>query len=172
MSRYNFANFPKPDFKTKIISNDGINQDIISGINMSFFPAVAQTRSMAQAFKGATRMASAFNVWQFVKQNVKYKKDPDGTQMIKLPSRLLHEKELGSDCKSFTIFCGSILKNLGYPVVFRYTSYNYDPTPSHVYCVTYDKDGSPIIVDAVYKKFNQEVPFKHKRDFLMKLKEA
>jgi hypothetical protein len=170
LSRYNFHNWPKPEFKNKTIADDGMNSDIISGINGAFFPSVAMTRSMAQTFKGSSRMASAYNVWSFVKNNIKYRKDPEGLQLIKLPNRLIHERELGGDCKSFTLLCGSILKNLGYPVVLRYTSYSYDPTPSHVYCLTYEKDGSPIIVDAVYNKFNQEVPFKHKRDYLMKLK--
>ena len=167
---YSFKNFPKPENKTVVIAENGYNSDIISGINLAFFSAVSQTRVMAQAFKGFNRLASAFNVWSFVKNNVRYNKDPEGMQMIKLPSRLLHEKEIGGDCKSFTLLCGSLLKNLGYPVTFRYVSYNSDPTPSHIYCLTYDKDNSPIIVDAVYKKFNAELPYKHKRDYLMKLK--
>jgi hypothetical protein len=167
---YNFHNFPKPENRSVTIAENGYNDDIISGINMAFYQAVAQTRAMAQAFKGFNRLASAFNVWSFIKQNVKYNRDPDGMQMIKLPSRLLHEKETGGDCKSFTLLAGSLLKNLGYPVCFRYVSYNNDPTPSHIYCLTYDKDNSPIIVDAVYKKFNAEVPYRHKRDYLMKLK--
>lgn len=170
MSRYNFANFPRPEFKNRVLADNGYNSDIISGINAAFFPAVAMTRGMAQGFKGATRLASAFNVWQFVKNTVPYKKDPEGLQMIKLPARLLHERELGGDCKSMTLLCASLLKNLGYPVVIRYTSYTADPTPSHVYCVTFDKDNTPIIVDAVYKTFNKEVPYRHKRDYLMKLK--
>jgi len=175
---YSYRNFPKPENKTVVISDNGYNDDIIAGINMAFFQAVSQTRGMAQAFKGYNRLASAFNVWSFIKENIKYQRDPDGMQMIKLPSRLLHESRLnnvngisyGADCKSFTLLAGSLLKNLGYPVCFRYVSYNEDPTPSHIYCITYDKDNSPIIVDAVYKKFNSELPFKHKRDYLMKLK--
>jgi hypothetical protein len=167
---YSYRNFPKPENKTVVLTENGYNNDIISGINMAFFSAVSQTRAMAQAFKGFNRLASAFNVWSFVKGNIKYNRDPEGMQMIKLPSRLLHEKEIGGDCKSFTLLCGSLLKNLGYPVTFRYVSYNSDPTPSHIYCITYDKDNSPIIVDAVYKKFNAELPYKHKRDYLMKLK--
>ena len=170
MSRYNFANWPKPEYKNRTIAESGYNDDIISGINNAFFPSVAMTRAMAQSFKGGTRLASAFNVWQFVRSNIPYKRDPDGLQLIKLPARLLHERELGGDCKSMTLLCSSILKNLGYPIVIRYTSYSSDPTPSHVYCITYDKDDTPIIVDAVHKKFNSEVPFRHKRDYLMKLK--
>lgn len=167
---YSYRNFPKPENKTVVLTENGYNNDIISGINLAFFSAVSQTRAMAQAFKGFNRLASAFNVWSFVKSNIRYNRDPEGMQMIKLPSRLLHEKEIGADCKSFTLLCGSLLKNLGYPVTFRYVSYNSDPTPSHIYCITYDKDNSPIIVDAVYKKFNAELPYKHKRDYLMKLK--
>lgn len=161
-------NWPKAKNISKVIVSDGYNSDIVSGINGAFFTAAAQARGMAQAFKGANRLASAFNIWSWVKNNVNYKRDPDELQMIKLPGRILQDKE--GDCKSFTLLCGSLLMNLGMPVVIRYVSYNASPTPTHVYCYTFDKDGSPIIVDAVHNKFNSELPFKHKRDFLMKIK--
>jgi len=164
-------NYPRQEFKKTLIRANGSNADIISGINTAFFKAVAQTRPMAQSFKGASRLASAFNVWSFVKTNIPYKKDPDSLQMIKLPSQLLNDPD-GADCKSFTLLCGSLLANLGYPVVIRYVSYNDNPTPSHVYAYTFEKDGTPIICDAVHKKFNSELPYRSKYDCLMKFKDA
>lgn len=162
-------NIPRPEKTVTVLTRDAFNSDIVAGINTAFFKAAMQTRGMAQNFKGASRLASAFNVWSWVKNNIPYKRDPDQLQMIKLPSHLIHDTD-GGDCKSFTLLCASLLHNLGLPVTIRYVSYNDSATPTHVYCYTQDKDGSPIIVDAVFKKFNAEAPFRSKRDFLMKIK--
>ena len=160
-------NWPKARNERKVNAIDGYNSNIIEGINEAFYRALAETRPMSQDFKGENRMASAFNVWQFIKKTIKYQKDPDSYQMIRLPGRLLQDGE--GDCKSVSIMAAAILKNLGFPVMFRYASYKSDPTPTHVYVVTFDKDNSPIIVDPVWPKFNSEAKYRHKRDVLMKV---
>jgi len=160
---------PASDGKKVVNVRDGYNSDIIENINNAFFRAVSETRgAFSQQFKGSSRKATAFNVWSFLKNNVKYQKDPNAMQAIRLPGRLLQDK--AGDCKSFAIISGAILKNLGFPVVLRYASYNSSPTPTHIYVVTFDNDGSPIIVDAVYNKFNAEPAYRSKRDYLMKIK--
>lgn len=164
-------NIPKPKKVTTILAQDAFNSDIVAGINSAFFNAISQTRGMAQGFKGASRMATAFNIWAWVKNNIPYKRDPDQMQMIKLPSHLIHD-ENGGDCKSMTLLASALMFNNALPVVIRYVSYSANPTPTHVYSYTYDKDGTPIVIDCVYNKFNDEAPFRSKKDYLMKLKES
>lgn len=165
---YRLTNWPRPENRRTVNAVNGYNTDIIEAIHVAFFRAVTDVAGTAQQFKGSTRLASAFNVWRFLREKVKYQKDPDALQMVKLPARLIAEG--AGDCKSLSITAGALLKNLGFPVVFRYVSYSGNPTPTHVYIITFDKTGAPIIVDAVYKQFNKEVPFRSKRDYLMKLK--
>lgn len=164
---YGINNWPKARNTKKVNAIDGYNTDIIEAIHQAFFRAVAETRPMAQQFKGETRKATAFNVWQFIKKTIKYKKDPDSYQMIRLPGRLLQDGE--GDCKSVSIMAAAILKNLGFPVMFRYASYTSSSTPTHIYTVTFEKDNTPIIVDCVWPKFNDEAKYKSKRDVLMKI---
>lgn len=156
------------NYQTRVNAIDGMNQDIRQTIHENFYKALPQTREIAPKLKGSSRLATAFNLWRFLKENVKYVKDPETSQRIRLPGRLIADRE--GDCKSFSLFIASVLKNLGMPVMFRYASYRVGGQPTHVYVVTKDRDGSDIIIDAVYKKFNAEVPYKSKIDTLMKVK--
>ena len=55
-------------------------------------------------------------------------------------------------------------------VRLRYASYSAtDNTPSHVYAVGTDENGREIIIDAVYKHFNKEVPYQYKKDYKMQI---
>lgn len=157
---------PKALNRSILNVEDGYNHNIIETLNSNYFIAVPQCRGFAQKFRGINRLATAFNIWRFVKTEIKYKKDPNEFQMIRLPGRILQDKV--GDCKSMTLLCASLLANLAMPVVIRYASYSADRTPTHVYALTYDKDGSEIIIDAVWSKFNSQAPFKSKRDYLMK----
>jgi hypothetical protein len=55
-------------------------------------------------------------------------------------------------------------------VRLRYTSYKKNNnTPTHVYAVGSDEKGQDIIIDAVYKQFNKEVPYTYKKDYPMQI---
>lgn len=157
---------PKVYGKTTVNAIDGYNSDIIDSIHYAYFTGVPQCRGIAQQFRGESRTATAFNIYRFIKNTVKYQKDPSDFQMIRLPGRVLHDKV--GDCKSMSLLAACLLTNLDMPVIFRYASYNESKTPTHIYVVTYDKDGSEIIIDSVWRKFNSEAPYKSKRDVLMK----
>lgn len=156
--------------RNKITINqvDAINPDIIKAIHENVPQSIKDTRGdFSQSFRGSSRLASAFNVWRFLRNEIRYQRDPNHTQMIRLPGRLLHDRT--GDCKSYSLLAASILKNLGYPVILRYVSYKKSSNiPTHIYVITLDKDNSPIIVDGTYKKFNAECPFYSKTDVLIK----
>lgn len=159
---------PAPLNENILLVTDAMNNDIIQSIHKLFPVAVLQTKEYAKRFKGKNAMQTARNVWDFEKSKIKYKRDPNVKQMIRLPNRFVHDAD--GDCKSYALFAASILANLGYPVWFRYAGYRKgSDTPTHVYCVTADEKGKEIIVDGVYRSFNQEKPYEFKKDYKMEV---
>ena len=145
----------KPN-QTITIKKRGNNSDIINTIH-SYMPyAIGQSKKRASIFKGKDNKETCRNIWSFLKHNIKYVEDSVHFQDIKLPDRLVKERK--GDCKSFSMFTASILECLGIPYKFAYTSYTHNKTPQHVYVQT--DDG--IIIDAVWRKFNDEKPYTYK----------
>lgn len=146
---------------------DGNTNDIISVILEADTKAAPFTKKFAPTLKGATLFETCRNVWEFVKTEIPYKIDPLGIQWIKSPGRLWSDKE--GDCKSFSLFIGSCLRNLGIPYGYRFASYRHqDPTPTHVYVFVPLPNGVEIILDAVWSgPFNTQKSFAHKIDKLM-----
>lgn len=150
--------------KTIVNHIDGFNSDIITVIHSNVPAAKSQMRDIARSyFNTGSELTTCRKIWDFLKKEIKYKKDPDGYQNIKLPGRFVAEAT--GDCKSYSLFTASILENLNIPYSFRYTSYSSNPTPQHVYIVT----NSGIIVDAVWNKFNNEKKYTYKKDYPMKI---
>lgn len=142
-----------------LLYSDGDNKALRDAIFKATPKAIEQTKTIASRFKGATDMDTCRNIWNFLKNEIKYVADGQH-QKVKLPSALLREKV--GDCKSYSLFAASILQNLGIPWHYVLTSYNNDPTPSHIYVVC----DNGVIVDAVWTAFNQEKKpnyrYKHK----------
>lgn len=142
--------------QTIVIKKSGNNADIINALHKYMPYAVQQSKKRASMFKGKDNKETARNIWSFLKHNIRYIEDSEHFQDIKLPDRLIKERK--GDCKSFSMFTGSILDNLNIPYKFAYTSYTDSKTPQHVY-VQLD-DGT--IIDAVWKKFDSEKPYTYK----------
>lgn len=142
-----------------LLYSDGDNKALRDAIFKATPKAIEQTKSIAPRFKGATDEDTCRNIWNFLKNEIRYVADGEH-QKVKLPSALLREKV--GDCKSYSLFTASILTNLGIPWHYVLTSYNNDPTPSHIYVVC----DNGVIVDAVWTAFNQEKKpsyrYKHK----------
>jgi len=154
------------DFKNNVEKIDGANGDIIRTLEKNFPAAYRQTTAFSKRFDAPTIEEVAENVWNFLKENVKYEADGSDHQKIRLPARLLADKS--GDCKSFALFAASVLAHYT-ETGFRYSSYRNDPTPTHVYAIAKDEDGKTIIIDAVWHSFNDEKDFKHHKDHWMKI---
>jgi len=147
--------------QTLTIKKKGNNSDIINTLHTYMPYAILQSKKRASIFKGKDDKETCSNVWSFLKSNIRYVEDSVHFQDIKLPDRLIKDRK--GDCKSLAMFTASILYNLGIPCKLAYTSYTDNKTPQHVYIQT--NDG--IIIDAVWKKFNDEKPYTYK--YLKKL---
>ncbi len=160
---------PAPDGKDKIEYAQVVNGNIIKTIHKNMSRATELTKDIAPYFKGDNVEQTCKNIWEFLRHQIKYVKDEDN-QDIKLPNRFL--KEGTGDCKSYSLFAGSILKNLGIPEAFRYASYTSDPTPQHVYVVAITGNRTPkgksqiVITDGVWHHFNKQKPFTFKKDYM------
>lgn len=140
-----------PQYKGKevIHSDMADNIDIRRAIFGSVPEANNQTKKLAKYFGRNSSRESCKAIFDFLRNKLNYVADGE-TQMIKLPSALLHSKV--GDCKSYSLFTSAILTNLGIPHHFVLVSYSKDPTPSHIYVET--EDGC--IIDAVWGIFDDE----------------
>lgn len=144
----------------------GNTDDIIDNIHLSLPAAVAQVKPIAERFRGSDTIETARNIFNFLKDQITYRKDPEGEQVAKLPNALM---ALGGDCKSFSLFAAALLRSLNLPVIFRYAGYDRRNVPTHVYAVTENSNGQKIIIDPVYGIFNSEKPARYKKDFRMRI---
>lgn len=153
-----------PDYKRKVEYVNGYNNDIQRVLERNFIAArrSVEKNDFYKKFQGRNLKETAHNVWNYLKNNVRYKEDGTEEQKIKMPPRLLADGE--GDCKSYSLFACAVLSHYA-PVKFRYTSYREDPTPTHVYCLVDNK----YIVDAVWHTFNEEKPYTYKYDKKMKI---
>lgn len=125
------------------------NADIRRAIIQAVPKANSQVRDFAKHFGRNSQRETCKAIFDFLKKNIRYVAD-GSEQVIKLPSALLSTKV--GDCKSYSLLTSAILTNLGIPHHFVLTSYNQDPTPSHIYVAT--QDGC--IIDAVWGIFDDE----------------
>jgi hypothetical protein len=147
-----------------VVHDRGDTEDIISVIMYADKQSAPYTSKVAPLFMGNDLESTCRNIFDFLKENIRYVKDPRGHEQIKSPGRLWELKE--GDCKSFSIFIGSILQNLGIPYVYRFVAFSRSPQAdfTHVYVVA-DPHGQEIILDAVTDSFDHEEPYTRSEDW-------
>lgn len=149
--------------KTVLFETGGTVKDILKVIFLAHTKAVPLTPFLAKSLKGRNKYESCANIWSWVKDNIRYKVDEAGFEIIKSPAAL--QKDGYGDCKSFSLLIGSCLENLGIPFVYRVTFYDpATPNQGHIYPVALI-EGEEVIVDAVHDRFDDEVPYWKKTDY-------
>jgi len=111
---------------------------------------------------GKTKYDTLRNVWRFVKNNLQYKADRPGYEVVKSPGALFAKGR--GDCKSYSIAIAALLRSLGFTGIrYRFVSYKRGGEYTHVYVVC-KLNGSDVILDAVYHQFDREATYSHKKD--------
>ena len=156
---------PKPGDDQNRYPN-GNTADIVETVLFADSKSDYYTHDFAKTLKAKTLIETCKNIWEFVKTQIPYVLDPAGEQWIKSPGRLWQEK--AGDCKSFSVFTASCLKNLGIPYGYRFASYHKtDSTATHVY-VYVPIGNKEIILDSVWTgPFNTQKQYTFKEDKLM-----
>lgn len=168
----NFNNIIPANKKFVNHFKDGNNADIIKTFFARYNEAIEQGKKIAPYFQKETFLKSCYLVWHYVRYNIKYEVDPDGTQLIQLPSYLLNVSKKG-DCKSKTLLCASIISNFNFngkkPIVtINFTNYENIKSYTHVYLNAKLGD-QDFIIDTVYFDFNKEKPYFSKKKFEMEI---
>lgn len=151
----------KPEYKTHIDVEKAINPDIRATLEKRFPEAVRYAKPIAYRYKGDTRMATLRNIYNSLKNDITYRKDPEGYQDIRMPRYFWNTKT--GDCKSFSLNSLAIYHCLypEDPLYFFYAGYYDDQgrpakVPTHVYGLIEPKNQAPIILDGCWYFFNSE----------------
>ena len=158
----------QPKFKKEIIRGSQTATNIASQLKRAIYESEESAKFISSKFKGNTALLTCFNVYDYCRKNLKYKKESANLQTAKTLPMILNTKNLGNDCKHYTTFCCSVLRALGIRTQMRLISQNfYDSDPNHIYCVALI-NGNEIIVDPCIKVFNSEAPYKYKYNLNLK----
>lgn len=148
----------KTSNRVKVMYQDGDVDDIIEVILYADTMSRGFTKRLAKELKGKTDYETLRNIWNFTKQNVRYVRDRVGQEVIKSPGKTWHDRK--GDCKSFSVFEGSLFQNLGYKYKYRVAFYNpRHPNSGHIYPIVILPGGREVIMDAVHTRFDDEVPY-------------
>jgi hypothetical protein len=158
--------FLKPKFTKEVISGSQTAGNIADQLKRAIYESKEAAGSIAKKFKGSNDQMSCFNVWNYCRNHINYRKETANLQTAKTLQRILHDKQ--GDCKHYTTFCCSVLRALGIRTQMRLISQNfYDSDPNHIYCVAI-VNGEEIIVDPCIKVFNSEAAYKYKYNLNLK----
>ncbi|MEM9261574.1 MAG: hypothetical protein AAGA62_18180, partial [Bacteroidota bacterium] len=137
---------------------EGGLDEIIDVIRLADRKAAPFTRDFAPLLRGSTPKRTLYNIWKFVRKNIRYVADPNGHEKIKSPGATWASRY--ADCKSMSLFVGSILRNLDFRYTYRVVFYDRNnPERGHIYPVVLLDDGQEVIVDTVHYAFNEELVY-------------
>lgn len=167
-AKYDFL-FPKAEVKDTVVMDEGEVKDTLRFIELVVWESIKDTKKVAELLKQSTLEETLTAVWEFLYHNIQYKLDRPGLEELRKPSRSWHDRITGIDCDCFSIFCSSILCNLGIPHHFRVTRYSQDHW-QHIYVIVPKAtDTGHYTIDAVLGQFDYEKPYTQKMDFAMSL---
>lgn len=151
---------PSPVNKEYAVFNGNFDtQDIINNILLADARSWKETRLLSKQFT----KNNLYKLWLFVKTNIRYREDKSN-QYVKHPARAWADKK--ADCKSMSLFIGTVLRNMGIPYKYRFVSYKPGDV-THVYVIAM-LGNKKIILDAVHDTYNEEVPYHSGIDYTPK----
>lgn len=101
-------------------------------------------------------------LYDFIRSNIKYKKDKALREVIQSPGFLWHTTRAG-DCKSMAAFVGEVLHHKGIPFKYRFVSDQPSGKINHVY-IAARVGGKVITIDPTISNFNKEMRVTKKMD--------
>ena len=169
----------RADGKSKLIKTGNVLETVESCVNIvdDHYREVAD---LANTLKADTLKNTCNNIFDFAYNYLQYKLDDAGTEQLRTPARSWMDGQIkfkqqgdsdsGIDCDDYSIFVGSILRNLNIPFKFRITKYDGRSNFQHIYVFVPAMGDSEdeIIIDPVLSKFDYQKPYSfQKSDFNM-----
>ena len=149
----------QPFFKSKLINGWQNTNDIINQIIIQHKENLKDAEKIKHLFCGKDAKSTAYNVFEFLRNEITYKIESGTNQTTKSLKRFVSDGY--GDCKHYSNFVNSILNVCGYDVVYRFTAYNNKPDFQHVYSYLPKQN---IIIDAVLPEFNKQKEYSKKKD--------
>lgn len=87
--------FPRSENGTKTIRKSANVDHTVAFIPKVVSETLDQTKQISQRLKGRTIYETCSNIWQFVYNHINYKKDQEGYEQIRSPSRAWHDRKQG-----------------------------------------------------------------------------
>jgi hypothetical protein len=148
--------------KREIIVGNQDTTDIIDALIKNHYKYSSEYDKIFRYFDGGSVEETAFNVWQFLKDDFKYTIEPEKMQILRSPAAILASNIVGIDCKGYSTFINGVLdsyrRNTGkkFDVYYRFASYDpFDNTPQHVFAVV-NENGNEIWIDPVLDQFDEK----------------
>jgi hypothetical protein len=155
--------------KKHILIHDQSVGDIITGLLSTHDRYKREYDKICNQFNAGIAENIGFKIWKFLKDNVRYRVEPDSRQMLKSPAAII-QPGTTSDCKNYSLFTGGILdalerKGIKIPWCYRFSSYRLlERTPQHVFVVMYPGTSREIWIDAVLSDYNSHKQYYYKID--------
>lgn len=83
-----------------------------------------QVEKLAEYLKGDNYLQSAFNLWHWLHENIKYNFDKEGEEEIRVPARTWADRESGVDCDCLAVFTACVLYCMGYEPKFEIVGFD------------------------------------------------
>lgn len=90
-------------------------------------------KPLADHLKADTERQSAFNVWYWLHENVRYNYDTEGKEEIRDPARTWKDRKRGVDCDCLSVFTYCLLLAMGYRPKFEIVAFMGKNTWAHIY---------------------------------------
>lgn len=90
-------------------------------------------KPLADHLKADTERQSAFNVWYWLHENVRYNYDTEGKEEIRDPARTWKDRKRGVDCDCLSVFTYCLLLAMGYRPKFEIVAFMGEDTWAHIY---------------------------------------
>lgn len=153
--------FAKPNGKEVTIRAGAEPLRTIHEMQKIVYETLHQTAAIAKVLKGVTIEQSVKNVWQFLYNNIQYKKDEKDREQLREPIVAWADRATGIDCDCFSILASSILLNMGIDNAIKMCSTSLDKAFGHVYVVVPKNSiitnrNSYWVVDACLHRFDDE----------------
>jgi len=148
--------------KREMLVSEQDTQDIIEALINNHYKYSKEYDKIFRYFDGGNVEETAFNVWNFLKDDFNYTIEPEKMQILRSPGAILASNVVGIDCKGYSTFINGIMdsyrKNTGkdFDIYYRFASYDpFDKTPQHVFAVVKEKS-KEIWIDPVLDQFDEK----------------
>ena len=148
--------------KREIIVGNQDTTDIIDALIKNHYKYSNEYDKIFRYFDGGSVEETAFNVWQFLKEDFKYTIEPEKMQILRSPAAILSSNIIGIDCKGYATFANGVMDayrrntKKDFEIFYRFASYDpFDNTPQHVFAVV-EENGTEYWIDPVLDQFDEK----------------